>query len=104
MSDDEAPFSVTATQGDDRFVLTVTGELDAATTVDLESAIQDADPSVPGLEVDLTGVSFIDSSGLRTLVMARQSAEESGRRFSISGSSKAVDRLLELTGLETLRD
>ena len=49
-------------------------------------------------------MSFIDSSGLRTLVMARQTAEESGRRFSISGSSKAVDRLLELTGLETLRD
>jgi len=104
MSAEQAPFSVTATRGDDRIILTVTGELDSATAVHLDSAIQDVDQSVTGLEVDLTEVSFIDSSGLRSLVMARQTAEESGRRFSISGSSKAVDRLLELTGLETLRD
>ena len=103
MSDHPTPFTVDTTREDDRCLLTVAGELDAATTVDLESAIGSAGPDVTGLEVDLTGVSFIDSSGLRTLVMARQSAVEQGRRFSIVGSSKAVDRLLELTGLEDLR-
>ena len=83
-------------------MLTVVGELDAATTPDLETAINDAAASA-GIELDLEGVSFIDSSGLRTLVMARQSADERERTFTITASSKAVDRLLELTGLESLR-
>ncbi len=52
--------------------------------------------------LDLHGVTFIDSSGLRTLVTARQRAEEMSVAFSLAGRSQAVDRLLQVTGLDSV--
>ena len=102
-ADEHSPLTVAVSHRGDVCVLTVTGELDAATTAELESAIDSSGANAASVELDMAGVSFIDSSGLRTLVMARQTAEEVDRSFTITGSSKAVDRLLELTGLESLR-
>jgi anti-sigma B factor antagonist len=49
--------------------------------------------------IDLSGVGFIDSSGLRVLVEAHQRAEAEARRLVLSGPSRQVLRLLEISGL-----
>jgi anti-sigma B factor antagonist len=54
------------------------------------------------LVVDVTEMTFIDSSGLRILVQARRKAADAGGRFELHQPSDSVVRLLELTGLDDL--
>ena len=75
------------------------GEIDAHSVTVL---VRHLDP-LPGSEgdvvIDLSGVGFVDSSGLRVLVEAHQRAEAGARRLVLSGSSRPVLRLLEISGL-----
>jgi anti-sigma B factor antagonist len=52
------------------------------------------------LLVDLSGLHFMDSSGLRALVMADQRAKKAGRRLAIVPGPPAVRRVFEITQLE----
>jgi len=75
------------------------GVIDSHTTDQLLEGLdalgRDADVSL-----DLTGVGFIDSSGLRAIVTTHQRLDEAGHRLVLTGVSDAVQRLLEITGLE----
>ena len=85
-------------------VLSVEGEFDLA-VVDafLERALALLD-SARALELDLQGVSFIDSSGLGALVRVRKEAAERGKAVSLVEGSPATHRLLEITGLHQAFD
>jgi anti-sigma B factor antagonist len=50
--------------------------------------------------IDITGVEFIDSSGLRAVIAAHVALAEAGNRLVLTGSSEPFDRLLEITGLD----
>lgn len=84
----------------DANVLALSGELDmdaaplAFTAV--ADAIQAGDPHVV---LDLSGVEFIDSSGLKALVAAHHAALERAVRLEIRAPSNAVRDVLALTGL-----
>jgi anti-anti-sigma factor len=52
--------------------------------------------------LDLTDVSFIDSSGLRVVTGAARAAQAGEVGFSICGASEAVRRIFEITGLSEL--
>jgi anti-anti-sigma factor len=80
--------------------VTVSGELDAATASDLESALADAVASGGRVELDLSAVTFIDSSGLRALIVSRQAASDAGGTLVLGATTAVVDRLLQLTGLD----
>lgn len=85
--------------------VTVAGELDAASAPALAALI---DPlvakDVPSVVINLAEVTFMDSSGLRTLVRAANEAKASGGSLVLARASGAVIRLLEVTGLvESLR-
>ena len=54
--------------------------------------------------LDVAGVSFIDSSGLRSLIAAREDLVADGRTLRLRGASPEVRRLLELVGLMELFD
>jgi anti-sigma B factor antagonist len=54
------------------------------------------------LVIDLRDVTFIDSSALRELLNARESAARDGRRIVLSGVPATVARLLEMTGTAEL--
>ena len=49
--------------------------------------------------LDLSGVTFIDSSGLQALVQADDVAWRSGTRVVLRGANERVERLLQLTSL-----
>lgn len=78
----------------------LTGELDIASAKSLASALKGL-PDRPSLAVvDLSGLSFIDSSGLRALLdMKRSLAAEGGRLVLIQGPSQ-VSRVFEVTRLD----
>jgi anti-sigma B factor antagonist len=79
----------------------VTGEIDAGTCGSLAAAFADLAPeSGRPIEVDLGGVSFIDSSGLRVLLDLAQRVAATGGTVEIRNSSRPVARLLAITHLE----
>jgi len=80
-------------------VVRVTGEVDAATAPQVQEALVSAAGFGCGVDVDLSGVEFIDSTGLRALIIGRQAIDDDAQRLRITGSNSIVDRLLELTGL-----
>lgn len=80
----------------------VEGEVDLATVEDLEEAIESVHAGrAGGLVVDLTGSSFMDSTGLKALVMAHRRFSAENRPFAIAVSGGPVSRLLDLSGVNT---
>lgn len=53
------------------------------------------------LEVDLAGVTAIDSAGLQLLLLARREARANGKEVRLASPSPAVLSLFELLGLES---
>ena len=83
--------------------IAVSGEVDAHTSPELQRCVDEAVAGgATSLVVDVTEMTFIDSSGLRVLVQARQRAADAGGRFGLHQPSDSVVRLLELTGLNDL--
>ena len=103
MAMDESPsFTVETDEDMGSVVVRATGEIDVATAPQVEGQLLAIIDSGSAVVLDLHGVTFIDSSGLRTLVTARQRAEELSVAFSLAGRSPAVDRLLQVTGLDSV--
>jgi anti-sigma B factor antagonist len=85
----------------DHTVLTVSGELDIATTAALRVQINKVlmDTAMPVI-IDLSGVSFCDASGLALLVGAQRRARLDGRTVVLAGPPRNVSKLLHITGLD----
>jgi anti-sigma B factor antagonist len=83
-----------------RCVLDVVGAVDLAS----KSALVDAGHAVlrdrtGALTLDLSGVTFIDSTGIGAIVELSQDSADVGRSFLIRNPSPRVARILEVTGL-----
>jgi anti-anti-sigma factor len=83
-------------------VVSAAGEIDLGTVSALEAALVEAQsiPSPAILIVDLDAVSFLDSSGIRALVVALKRAETAGTGLRVVSGARAVRRPLELVGLD----
>lgn len=77
------------------------GELDLSTVNKVEEELQalEAD-GAPLIVLDLSSLSFLDSTGLRCLVTADQRAREAGRRLVLVRGPDAVQRVFTITRLE----
>src|SRR5262245_52153124 len=83
----------------------VTGELEISTVPRLEETLASViEHGASAVLLDLSDVSFVDSTGLRTIVQASNDLEARGGSLTCVGLSAAAERILELTGvLERLR-
>jgi anti-sigma B factor antagonist len=105
MDDESGALRVTVTHddNDNRASVTAAGEVDIHTCAELESAIvMLAGAGVRTVTLDLASVAFIDSSGLRALVIGHKALEERGGTLVVSNPSPTAARLLEVTGLDEL--
>lgn len=76
------------------------GELDIATTPQLEQAIAEATAEPAGeLVLDLRALAFMDSTGLRALAQASAAAEQAGVTLRIWRGPRQIERVLEISGL-----
>jgi anti-anti-sigma factor len=80
-------------------VIRLRGELDIAGTPAFEDALHAVteEPAVEGIVVDLSGLDFLDSSGLRALALADSGIRESGLRFALVPGGEPVQRVFEIT-------
>jgi anti-sigma B factor antagonist len=92
-------FAVEVDEHVDPVVVSVRGELDMSTAPGLAEALADAAPPTSTVVVDLSAVSFLDSSAIGTLVTAGRSRNDVGGRLQIGARSAIVERVLEITGL-----
>lgn len=97
-----APLRVETSEDADRITIAAVGDLDRETTPRLAAAIRKAlDSPVERVEIDLTGVHFMDSQGLRILLEANRRAAGT-TDVAIVGASGQVERLIRATGLEQI--
>lgn len=78
-------------------LVTVSGEIDLASAPKLEEALIEEPDRV--VVADLSGVGFIDSTGLRSLMTARDTIEGDGGRLILVFEDGPVERILDLTRL-----
>ncbi len=84
----------------DRVILELHGELDMATSPQLDGALHELAQDGPATVVlDLRGVSFLDSTGLKAIFSARNASRERGQQLAVTPGSPQVQRLLSLTRL-----
>lgn len=79
-------------------VLALAGDLDIASAPALKRHLDDAATTGSGrVVVDLSEVEFLDSTGLRVLLTARQRLHERGQELRLRPGPPVVQRLFELT-------
>ena len=82
-------------------LVAVAGELDVATSPRLRRRLDEAvDAGARDLRVDLTGVGFMDSSGLGALMAVQHRLQEHAGSITIVGAAAPVRKILEITGLD----
>ena len=84
--------------------IVASGDIDVAGGPILDAVIIEQEQALDGtaaIVIDLTDVTFIDSSGLRSLLGASRRADERSAQVVLRSPSPAVQRLLEITGTST---
>jgi anti-anti-sigma factor len=81
--------------------VTLVGELDLSTVAKVQEELRRIEAgSPPTVVVDLSKLTFLDSTGLRCIVTADERAREAGRRVVIVRGPDPVQRVFAITRLE----
>jgi anti-sigma B factor antagonist len=92
---------IATTPGSDRYVITVSGEVDLASSPDLDTAIIAAiESGSSSLVIDLTDVSFMDSSGLGVIVRGLKRCREADKDLDLVITNERVLKVFGITGLD----
>jgi anti-anti-sigma factor len=80
-------------------LVTLRGELDLHATADLEPELErlECETNLDVVALDLRGLDFLDSSGLRTILVLRDQLTEYDRRLVLVRGPQAVQRVFEIT-------
>jgi stage II sporulation protein AA (anti-sigma F factor antagonist) len=92
-------FTCTAHQSGPQLIATVAGDIDLAIHPRFRAEAQVWVGKHTDVVLDCSGVTFMDSMGLRVLVELWRGVTEAGHRFALARPSTSVTRVLELAGL-----
>src|SRR5690348_6174264 len=93
-------FEILSVGSGDQHALVLRGELDLSAVPRLEAAITAAcEGSERGLVLDLSQLTFIDSSGIRAIMQANEHCRKIGRRLGIAPGPRNIQVVFELTGV-----
>ncbi|KAB1908699.1 STAS domain-containing protein [Micromonospora tulbaghiae] len=93
-------FSATSRQGRVGTVIEVVGDLDMSTTPQLRDRLHELTEGGARVVVDLTGVGFMDSSGLGALVVGYKSLRERDGWLGLAGVRPSVRRVFSITSVD----
>ena len=100
---DEAPLHLATTVDGGVARIAIQGELDLDRADEVASEITAlAEQGATSVIIDVGALSFIDSSGLRALLTAREQLDASGTSLQVTNLSPAVERVLDMTGTRQL--
>lgn len=96
----DAPLELRSSRTAGAVVLEIVGEIDMATAPDLARAIESGVDDADRVVVDLSRVTFLDSSALNALVHSQRNLAQNDVAFRIvSPADRAVRNVLEITHL-----
>ena len=96
----EETLSIVSELREDAHYVAPSGELDIATVELLERALVEVERADSArIVLDLSGLSFIDSTGLRLLLDVNERCGGAADRLRVIAGSPAVERLLDIVGL-----
>ncbi|MFC7535088.1 STAS domain-containing protein [Actinoplanes sp. GCM10030250] len=85
----------------DSIVIALSGDIDRENCSEMVLAVTDTLHRHPGRDVslDMSEVTFLDSSGIRALLICRRTAMELGTQLKISKAHRHVQQVLSITNL-----
>jgi len=87
----------------DVHTLRLSGELDLATAAEVERELEHVEATdAESIVLDLSELTFMDSTGVRLLVTAHARARADSNRLTLLRGGRAVQRILQLSGVEPL--
>jgi anti-anti-sigma factor len=93
---------VAKTSVGDRLVVSLSGECDLTTRAELAAVLDEAIKASPAVVVDLSELTFIDSSGIHELIVGFHAARSHGGELFVRNAQGAVAVVLDLTGVAQL--
>ena len=90
---------MSADQSDDVTRIAIDGEMTIYRAADLKLLLLDALRKTRVLEVDLSGITELDTAGLQVLMLAKQTALADGRELRLLQHSPAVVEIFEMLDL-----
>ena len=91
--------TVTSTQAGDVLILRVSGRLDGVTSPEFETACQQQiKPEIRRVVLDLSGVNYVSSAGLRAVLQASKRVRASGGELRLCGLRGTVKDTMEISG------
>jgi anti-sigma B factor antagonist len=95
-------FAISSEDREGRIYVSLRGELDLATAPELEELVNERVDARQEVVVDLRGLEFMDSSGIRVLVAAHARAGRTGTRVVVvrPEPNSAVAKIVEVSGLD----
>ncbi|WP_169734272.1 STAS domain-containing protein [Hamadaea tsunoensis] len=91
--------SITTDHQAEATVVALAGELDLGSRTRLQAALAEAIEAGRPVVVDLSGLTFMDSTGIAVLTNARRAAGEAGVPLTVTEATGTVERILEMTGV-----
>jgi anti-sigma B factor antagonist len=85
-------------------LLVVQGELDIVTAPELDAMLRRMREHDHPVVLDLEGITFMDSTGLTTLLDHWRVAQQDGWSFEVRAASRSVRRVVALAGVDRLLD
>jgi anti-sigma B factor antagonist len=92
--------SITTSDSGERCLIALAGELDIGSAAMLEATLAEACATgTREIVLDMSGVEFIDSSGLSAIVRCKMLCEEHGCGYSLTPAQRPVQGVFEVTGV-----
>jgi stage II sporulation protein AA (anti-sigma F factor antagonist) len=95
-------YTCTARSTDEEVLVHVTGDVDFAVSDLLWKDVEPWLVPTKSVVVDCSGITFLDSMGLRTLLRIEAVTRENGVGLTLADPSRPVRRVLELAGVESI--
>jgi anti-anti-sigma factor len=92
----------TIERGRGMVLLRPSGEIDVTSAGQLVDAVVNRSEPVTECAIDLSDVTFMDSSGIKAIIVCRDSLHRRAGTIRVFGASDTVAKLLHLTGIDHL--
>jgi anti-sigma B factor antagonist len=98
----QKPFEIDVQERESSALVRLSGEIDLAAVEAIETELLPLEDRFPTIVLDLRGVTFLDSTGLRAIVSADSRARKNGFELKIIRGPEQIQKILYLSGLDKI--
>ena len=93
---------ITKTQIGEKITFTLSGRVNAESSPEFQDKLITAFNEAKEIIIDIKEIAYISSAGLRVLLMGQKTAKIKDSSMTITGASKEIMRVFEMTGLSDI--